>query len=76
VEKECLSYVTIEHKGHEVRVGSGFSKEQRELYHAKPEQIVGQTVTVKYFEETKNQDGGISLRFPTIKYIYDGNRTT
>jgi len=76
VEKECLSYITIEHKGHEVRVGSGFSKEQREFYYERPEEIVGRTVTIKYFEETKNQDGGISLRFPTIKHIYEGKRTT
>jgi DNA ligase-1 len=76
VEKECLSYVTIEHKGHEVRVGSGFSKEQRELYYERPEEIIGKTVTVKYFEETSNQNGGLSLRFPTIKHIYDGKRTT
>jgi len=76
VERECLSYITIEHKGYEVRVGSGFSKEERELYHQHPEQVIGRTVTVKYFQESVNQDGGISLRFPTIKHIFEGNRTT
>lgn len=75
VEKECLSYVTINHKGHEVRVGSGFSKDQRELYYKEPVKIIGKTVTIQYFEESINQDGGISLRFPTIKHIYDTIRT-
>lgn len=76
VEKDCLSYITIDHKGHKVRVGSGFSKEERERYYSDPSQIVGKTVTVKYFEESQNQDGGISLRFPTIKHIYENGRAT
>ena len=36
--------------------------------------IIGKTITVQYFEETKNQDGGISLRSPTVKHIYDNER--
>ena len=36
--------------------------------------IVGKTITVQYFEETKNQEGGISLRFPTVKHIYETKR--
>ena len=74
VERDCLSYVVIEHKGHRVRVGSGFSKEQRDNYYKNPANIIGKTVCVKYFEETHNQLGGISLRFPTIKHIYEGSR--
>lgn len=74
VERDCLSYVVIEHKGHRVRVGSGFSKEQRDSYYKNPAGIIGKTVCVKYFEETHNQLGGISLRFPTIKHIYEGSR--
>jgi DNA ligase-1 len=37
--------------------------------------IVGKIITVQYFEETKNDKGGISLRFPTVKHIYDGERS-
>jgi DNA ligase-1 len=55
-------------------VGSGFSIEQRKLYKEHPEMIIGKTITVKYFEETQNKDGGISLRFPTIKHIYEDGR--
>jgi DNA ligase-1 len=38
------------------------------------ETIIGKLITVQYFEETHNQNGGISLRFPTVKHIYDGER--
>jgi DNA ligase-1 len=70
VEKEVLAAVTIRHKGFDVRVGSGFSKEEREYLHDHPEEIVGSTVKVQYFEETRNLQGGISLRFPTVIYFY------
>ena len=58
VERECLSNITIEHKGCKVNVGSGFSKEQREMYFKSPQDIIGKTVTIQYFEETENQTGG------------------
>ena len=69
---KMLAQVWIEHKGHRVKVGSGFTQEQRIQYMT--ENIVGKLITVQYFEETKNNKGGISLRFPTVKHIYDGNR--
>ena len=74
VERETLSHVIIIHKGHEVRVGSGFSKQQREKYHHHPELLLGKTITVQYFEETLNQEGGVSLRFPTVKHIFENGR--
>jgi DNA ligase-1 len=67
-----LSQVWIDHKGYIVKVGSGFSQEQRLKY--MDGSILGKTITVQYFEETKNDKGGISLRFPTVKHIYDGER--
>ena len=67
-----LSQVWIEHKGHKVKVGSGWTHEQRLQYI--DGSIVGKIITVQYFEETKNQEGGISLRFPTVKHIYDNER--
>ena len=72
-QEMMLAQVYIEHKGHVVAVGSGFSQEQRIKYW-KDEDIVGKTITVQYFEETNNQDGGISLRFPTVKHIYENER--
>ena len=71
-QETMLSQVWIKHKEWWVKVGSGFSQEQRIKYMA--ENIVGKTITVQYFEETKNDKGGISLRFPTVKHIYDKQR--
>jgi DNA ligase-1 len=74
VERECLSNITIEHKGCKVNVGSGFSKEQREMYFKSPQDIIGKTVTIQYFEESENQNGGFSLRFPVLKHVYTNGR--
>ena len=71
-QETMLSQVWIKHKGWWVKVGSGFSQEQRIKY--TNENIIGKTITVQYFEETKNDKGGISLRFPTVKHIYEGER--
>ena len=72
VSMTMLSQVYIEHKGHKVKVGSGFSQDQRLQY--MDGSIVGKTITVQYFEETANDKGGISLRFPTVKHIYETKR--
>ena len=69
-----LANVWIEHKGYRVAVGSGWNQEQRIRYQANPEQLLGKTIPVQYFEETKNQEGGISLRFPTVKHVYENGR--
>ena len=69
---EMLSQVWIEHKGHRVKVGSGWTQEQRLQY--MDGSIVGKTITVQYFEETTNDKGGISLRFPTVKIVHGEKR--
>ena len=69
---EMLAQVWIEHKGHRVKVGSGWTQEQRLQY--MDGSIVGKIITVQYFEETHNQDGGISLRFPTVKHVHGDKR--
>ena len=75
VEEEMLSNVIIEHKGCDVGVGSGFNQEERRLYFKDPNRIIGKIITVQYFEETLNQDGCHSLRFPVVKHIYENGRT-
>ena len=67
-----LSQVWIKHKGHKVKVGSGWTHDQRLKYI--DGSIVGKIITVQYFEETKNQEGGISLRFPTVKIVHGEKR--
>tara|TARA_Y100000034_G_C6900129_1_gene416005 strand:+ start:8 stop:1351 length:1344 start_codon:yes stop_codon:yes gene_type:complete len=74
VEEEMLSNIIIEHKGNKVGVGSGFTIEERMKYYANPEWLVGKTVTIQYFEESKNKDGEYSLRFPVVKHIYENGR--
>lgn len=69
---KMLAQVWIEHKGHRVKVGSGWSQEQRLQY--MDGSIVGKVITVQYFEETKNDKGGISLRFPTVKVVHGDKR--
>lgn len=76
IESIMLSNVIIEHKGNDVGVGSGFSIEQRLHFRDHPEDIIGKIITVKYFEETTNQDGTISLRFPTVKCVHGDKRET
>ena len=72
-QKQFLCYqVWIEHKGHKVKVGSGWTQDQRLQY--MDGSIVGKTITVQYFEETKNDKGGISLRFPTVKIVHGEKR--
>jgi DNA ligase-1 len=58
-----------------VRVGSGFTIEQRQDFHKNPNKILGKIITVQYFQESQNQDGGISLRFPTFKILHGEART-
>jgi DNA ligase 1 len=74
-EETMLSCVTITHKGYPVRVGSGFSIDQRQDFYKHPKKILGKQITVQYFSESQNQDGGISLRFPTFKFLHGNTRT-
>jgi DNA ligase-1 len=73
-EETMLSCVMIQHKGHTVRVGSGFNIEQRQEFYKHPKKILGKEITVQYFEETENEKGGLSLRFPTFKFLHGSNR--
>ena len=75
IEEEMLSAVMIEHKGNQVRVGSGFTIEQRQHFLQHPENILNKVVTVQYFEESQNQNGEYSLRFPVLKIIHGDERT-
>tara|TARA_Y100001937_G_scaffold123178_1_gene185642 strand:- start:615 stop:1907 length:1293 start_codon:yes stop_codon:yes gene_type:complete len=74
VEEEMLSGVAIKHKDNIVRVGSGFSIDQRKHYFNNPQDIIGKEITVEYFEESQNQNGEYSLRFPVIKVIHGDKR--
>jgi DNA ligase-1 len=74
-EETMLSCVMINHKGYTVRVGSGFTIDQRQEFYQDPNKILGKIITVQYFSESENQDGGLSLRFPTFKFLHGSVRT-
>ena len=72
---DAVSALIIVHRGNEVRVGSGLSKEQRLRWFERPEEIIGKTITVQYFEETQDsKTKEYSLRFPVLKYVYENGR--
>lgn len=75
VEELMLKNAIVEHKGNRVQVGSGFSLEQRRFYRDNPQELLGKTITVQFFEETQDQHGAYSLRFPVFKAIYENGRT-
>ena len=47
-------------------VSSGLTEEQRIDIWNNKDKYLGKIVEIKYFEETTNQDGGRSLRFPVV----------
>jgi len=74
VNKPCVGNLIIIHKGNRVGVGSGLDNNQRLEWLENPSLIVGKTINVQYFEETTNDKGELSLRFPTLKFIYEDGR--
>jgi DNA ligase-1 len=61
-----LGAIHVRYKdGNIVKVGSGFSDEERKLYWEQPDFIMNKVVEIKFFEESTNADGTFSLRFPT-----------
>lgn len=71
---DVVRSIQITHRGNRVDVGSGLSKEQRLRWFDHPEEIIGKTVTIQYFEETQDQSGNYSLRFPVLKHVYENGR--
>ena len=61
-----LGAIHVRYKdGNTVKVGSGFSDEERKLYWEHPELIMNKVVEIKYFSESEDSGGNYSLRFPT-----------
>ena len=61
-----LGAFIVNYKGNKVNVGSGYSKLQRIEFWKNREMFIGQIIKVQYFEESTNQQGGLSLRFPVF----------
>ena len=67
-----LGKIVCDYKGFTLRVGSGFTDEQRLYYWNNQQEIVNQLVEIQYFEESKDKKtGDLSLRFPVFKRVRD-----
>jgi len=64
-----LGAMIIDYKGFSCGVGSGFTDADREYIWNNQNEYLGKIVEVQYFEESKNAQGGISLRFPVFKKL-------
>jgi DNA ligase-1 len=64
-----LGALVVNYKGFKVGVGSGFSDYDRDYIWNHKEEYLNKISEIQYFEESKNQDGGISLRFPVYKKL-------
>ena len=71
---ECVAALHFSHKGFDVKCGSGMNDSQRVEWKEDPSKIIGKTIKVKYFEETTDQNGNISLRFPILLNVYENGR--
>lgn len=62
-----LGAFVLDYKGNEVRVGSGFTDEQRESYWHRREELAGVLCEVKYKEKSSDKNTGAeSLQFPVF----------
>ena len=65
-----LGAILVRYKdGNVVKVGSGFSDWHRNEIWQNQIYYIGKIVEIQYFEETKNDKGGVSLRFPIFKEV-------
>lgn len=67
--KGTMGALVCDYKGFTVNVGTGFSDSDRKYFWQHPENVIGKIISVKYKEETKNKDGGISIQFPVFETV-------
>lgn len=66
-----LGAILVKYKGGIVSVGSGFTDKQRDRVWNNRDECLKYNVKVKFFEESKNEKGEPSLRFPTFLAFRD-----
>jgi DNA ligase-1 len=67
----CIGALVFKYKGNNVSVGSGLSDNERVEWFNEPSKIIGKKITIKYFSESFDSDGKISLRHPIFKGVRD-----
>lgn len=66
---KCGSII-VDYKGHRVAV-AGLKEKWKVDFWKDPSLVVGKIVEIKYFQESKNEHGGLSLRQPSLNRIRD-----
>jgi len=64
-----LGSVLVRYKGHDVKVGSGFSDYQRKFYWDNPNEILHKIIEITHQGESSNKTGGLSLNCPIFKGV-------
>lgn len=73
--KGTLGAIIVDYKGFKVKVGSGFTDEDREYFWNNQNELIGRIITVQYFEETTNKkDNSLSLRFPVYRELREEDK--
>lgn len=67
--ENSLGALIVDYKGHKLNVGSGYSDQERHDFWNNRDKMIGKIVEIQYFEESTNEQGGLSLRFPVFKHI-------
>jgi DNA ligase-1 len=64
-----LGALVVDYLGNRVGVGSGLDDAMRKKWWVNPELIIGKTIEIDCFGESKNQQGGTSLNCPIFKRV-------
>lgn len=64
-----LGAIVVDYKGYRVGVGSGFTQTDRVHMWTDRDNLIGKIAEIIYTEETSNEQGGLSMRFPRFKGI-------
>lgn len=63
--KGRLGAFVVDYKGNQVKVGSGYSDEERINFWNNRDELIGRVITVKYKEVSRDKKTGLeSLQFP------------
>jgi DNA ligase 1 len=66
-----LGRLNVDYNGSSLGVGSGFTDNERDYIWSNRNKMVGRIAEIQYFEESENQNGGESLRFPVFVRFRD-----
>jgi len=64
-----LGAIIVDYKGYSLKVGSGFTDSERKVIWENREKFLLKIAEIQYFEESSNEKGELSLRFPVFVQI-------